>query len=366
MNIQHIRVWDFSPLFRDGPYEMSFVSQTNAFGRILQFETQDGFIGVGEVVFHPILTADQRATLIEEETNYLSNLIDQPIESVIELAQRLRAMGKQWYGVSFALETAAFDILARRQRLPLSRLWSAAPADSINSYFSISERTTDQIQARLSVAGKNRSILQLKTAVGSLDDDIAQIKSLLAGMSSQQTVLVDANGGWDTTQAHEVISHFDDPRIVWEDPCESYEDNLSISKAVPYPIMFDMCVRSVDVVKRAVNEPTVAAICIKPAAQGSLLVAREIRDLCAMSAKQMRIDGPWCGDIASAAILHLALGAPSDLVIAGCDLREPLDIDIGLQGVIEQAHHRIAPPPGHGIGIDLESSKLGPPERLIT
>jgi hypothetical protein len=49
---------------------------------------------------------------------------------------------------------------------------------------------------------------------------------------------------------------------------------------------------------------------------------------------KMRIDGPWCGDIATAAILHLALGAPPDLLIAGCDLREPLVRERDLKGVV--------------------------------
>ena len=87
MNIQKITVWEFSPAFRDGPYEMSFVTQTNTFGRILQFETKDGFTGIGEIVFYPTLTAAQRDDLIEEETAYLPRLIGQPAESILDLVE---------------------------------------------------------------------------------------------------------------------------------------------------------------------------------------------------------------------------------------------------------------------------------------
>ena len=365
MNITQIRVWDFAPLFRDGPYKMSFVTQINMFGRILQIETEDGFAGLGEIVFYPTLAADQREILIEKEATYLQGLIGQPIKSILDLAEQLRKNGKEWHGVTFGLETAAFDILARRRQIPLSKLWSESQANSINNYFSISERTVKKVRARLKLAGKERRILQLKTGVGSVDNDISLINGILKDMSSHQTVLVDANGGWSMEQALQIIGRFNDSRIVWEDPCESYEDNLAISGMISNPVMFDMCARSPDVVKLAVTEPTVASICIKPASLGSLRIAQQIRDLCADSRKKMRIDGPFCGDIASAAILHMAVGAPSELMIAGCDLREPLAIEVDLGGVVELPECRIAPPPGHGLGIDLNSVKLGQPARTI-
>ena len=65
----------------------------------------------------------------------------------------------------------------------------------------------------------------------------------------------------------------------------------------------------------------------------------------------MRIDGPWCGHIATAANLHLACGAPANLLIAGCDLRQPLMLDEGWGGTRHFPGHRIAPldEPGHGV-----------------
>ena len=59
MNITQIRVWGFAPMFRDDPYKKPFVTQTNMFGRILQIETDDGFAGLGKIVFYPTLTAEQ-------------------------------------------------------------------------------------------------------------------------------------------------------------------------------------------------------------------------------------------------------------------------------------------------------------------
>jgi len=80
---------------------------------------------------------------------------------------------------------------------------------------------------------------------------------------------------------------------------------------------------------------------------------------------RVRIDGPWCGDIASAAILHLAVGVPEDLLISGCDLREPVAMPFNLNGVRHAEGNKIAPPAGYGLGITLPDKLLGPPARSI-
>ncbi len=105
-------------------------------------------------------------------------------------------------------------------------------------------------------------------------------------------------------------------------------------------------------------------MCIKPALVGGLGITRQIRDLYAEARIKMRIDGPWCGDIASAAIVNLVMGAPPDLLIAGCDLREPLSRDPDLDGLFHAAENRISS--SHPYGFDAAEVRrlLGPAERV--
>ena len=148
---------------------------------------------------------------------------------------------------------------------------------------------------------------------------------------------------------------------MWEEPCNSYDENAEVAQKVIQPIMLDQCIANPALAKKAVIDGLVAAVCIKPAFLGGLMAAREIRDLCADNQTKMRIDGPWCGDIATAAILHLAIGAPSNLLIAGCDLREPLVLKPCLQGVTAVGTTRIAPPTGLGLGVEANDDRLGEP-----
>ena len=95
------------------------------------------------------------------------------------------------------------------------------------------------------------------------------------------------------------------------------------------------------------------------------MVSREIRDSCVNAGIKVRVDGPWCVDIATASILQLAVGVPSELLIAGCDLREPLVIKHSLDGVVRGDNGQIAPLPGSGLGIAAPAAKLGQADRVF-
>jgi len=365
MKIASIKVWDFSPVYRDGPYAMSHVTSDVAHGRQIMVKMADGLAGFGEMVFAPSIPPDQLAERIADEPTVLDLLIGSDVSDLGAVAATLAARGKSWRGMAFGLETAMLDYQTRVAGLPLSDVLGGTQADSVNDYFSISERTTEKIEDRLRIAGADRAVIQLKLGVGTRADDAAHVRAALTAMSANQTLLADANGGWTIEEALAMAAQFDDPRITWEEPCKTYADNVTVAQHVSAPVMVDQCVGDAAVAEQAIQDQSVQSLCIKPAFLGGLTPARRIRDLAAAAGMKMRIDGPFCGDIASAAILHVALGAPPDLLIAGCDLREPLVIELDLHGVVAKPGARIAPPIGIGLGMDITESSLGSPARVF-
>jgi L-alanine-DL-glutamate epimerase-like enolase superfamily enzyme len=364
MKITKIEVWDFSPTFRDGPYVMSHVTQHAAYGRIVQVSTANN-TGIGEIVFAPSLPAEQRQSLVSQEPDFLGALIGQEILALDNLAHQLRRNGKTGCGVAFGLETALLDLTARQQNQSLTDLLGGRLIDAVDDYFSISERSTQEIQARVKAAGVKRKVIQLKLGIGDLEDDFNQITTTLGAMRERQLLLADANGGWSVDKARDIINQFDDRRLVWEEPCTSYAENAELAQKVTQPILLDQCVGEINQAKKAITDGFADSVCIKPAFLGGLKPAREIRDLCARKRVKMRIDGPWCGDIATAANLHLAIGAPPELLIAGCDLREPLLIESCLNGVTVVDKARIAPPTGPGLGINISNGKFNKPVLVL-
>ena len=365
MNIVSIKIWDFAPVYRDGPYAMSHVTSDVAHGRQIRIEMADGLVGFGEMVFAPSVPPDLLAERIADEPVVLGSLIGTNIGDLSEVAANLAARGKSWRGMAFGLETAMLDYQARVAGQSLSDLLGGVRADSVNDYFSISERTTEKIENRLRIAGAARAIIQLKLGVGTRADDVVHVHAALASMSARQTLLADANGGWTVDEALAMAAQFDDPRITWEEPCKTYADNAMVAQKISAPVMVDQCVGDAAVAEQAIQDRVADSLCIKPAFLGGLRPAQRIRDLAAAAGMSMRIDGPFCGDIASAAILHLALGAPPELMSAGCDLREPLVIQPNLHGVVAKPGAKIAPPTGRGLGIDISETSLGPPAQVF-
>ena len=184
-------------------------------------------------------------------------------------------------------------------------------------------------------------------------------------MTAGQVRQADANGGWTVDQACRIMAHFDDHRLIWEEPCAMYEDNVRVAEQTQKKVMVDQCIGDLGMALRAIDENVAHSICIKSVHLGGLTTARQVRDAAIASKTPMRIDGPWCGDIASAAILHLAVGTPEGLLIAGCDLREPLTLPLDLKGVRHISSGEIAPPHGEGIGITLGDEEFGTPEKTI-
>lgn len=352
MHIIKVEVGEFRAPFRDGPYAMSHVTQHAVHGRLICVHTDNGHCGLGEIPLSPYVLDEERRYRESQESEYLGGLVGQPVESLVDVAKHMSESAGLWGGLAcFALETAFLDLQAQRRNHSLADQLGGRRCDSVDDYFSISERSVQRVVDRLNLAGPDRSVIQLKLGVDSLGDDIEQIGACLNAMHSGQLLLADANGGWSVDESLEVMARFDDPRIYWEEPCNEYNRNVEVAAKSGKPVMVDQCVAKPDVALRAIDENVVDAICIKPPFLGGLLVAKNIRDACASAGIKMRIDGPWCGDIATAAMLHLAVGAPPELLIAGCDLREPLLIDNNLSGAIHSEDGRVSPPSGFGIGI---------------
>ncbi len=362
MKIKEIKVWDSFACFRRGPYVNSKVSRRAVRGRILEFHTTDGWFGLGEVVFPLSLALDQARYMIAEEQYYLPALIGKDLDSLMLAAEKYRGWGRPWSSIAFAIETAWYDLSGRVKGVPLCNLLGGSVRYGVENYLSVSEPTIKGIRDRFKAGGLSHKVIQLKLGIGSLGNDVEQVALVLDRLTNTQILLADANGKWSVSQACEVISKFDDPRVIWEEPCSAYEENTEVAGLTGKAVMVDQCVGETALAKRATDDGVVSSLTVKPAYLGGLSVARDVRNYCVSSGMKMRIDGPWCGDIAAAAILHLAVGVPPELLIASCDLREPLDRRVDLRGVIQLGDNLISPARGPGLGIEPLDTVMGDPE----
>ena len=354
--------------FRRGVYANSKVSREAAYGRVWEFTMTDGWRGYGEVVFPLSWPLDQYQKAVQEEQRSLPSLAGKESDHLMVAARRHRCRGKIGRVHAFALETAWYDLSGKKDGMPICQLLGGSKVLGVEDYLSISEPTIQDFRNRLEQEDIGRKVVQLKLGMNSRNDDAGQVALALEKLPDIKTLLADVNGKWSVGEACEVISQFDDARLIWEEPCSRYEANMEVVRLSSKRVMVDQCVGEVSLAMQAVDDGLVSALTIKPAYLGGLNTAREVRDYCAAFGFGMRIDGPWCGDIAAAAILHLAVGAPPEFLIASCDLREPLECEVNLGGVIRFDNGQISPPSGPGLGLGNEplERKMGDPEAVYS
>ena len=346
MKIQRLDYEDHVFQFRDGDYVMSHVTQTELPIRVLRLETSDGCVGWGEIVRKPTLSLD----VAVREAPLLKALVGTSVAELLARARQHRLEDDSLRGLSFGLETAYYDWIGRKTGLPLYALLGGKSAEQVPEYYSVGGGDASQMAPTLKARTLGWATVQMKLGVDGYEPDKRRVSDALASLSRHQILLADFNGALTVEQALRAIDDFDDPRLVWEEPCNTVAENTDVARRCGQPVMFDQCLIDLQTISAVVAEGVAHSICLKPALLGSLEVARAARDLCVADAMRMRIDGPWCGHIATAVCLHLAIGVPPELVVAGCDLRQPLILNDDWGGTQHLGDHHIAPTdePGHG------------------
>lgn len=333
--------------FIDGEYVMSHVTQKQLDVRVLRLESEDGAVGWGEIARKSMLNPTEIGAC---EVPLLKGLVGNELARLPGFVRHLAMGDPALWGLAFGLETAYLDLVARRAGLPLYALLGGKLVDEVREYYSLSCIDPSEVAARLTVEAKGFDVVQAKLGTGDRQADGERIQAALATLDDNQTLLADFNGALSVDCAGGVLAEFDDPRIVWEEPCNSIAENTKLAQGSKRPIMFDQCLRSLDDIARVVSSGVAHSVCLKPPFLGGLGVARAARDLCIAARMPMRVDGPWCAHIATSACLHLAVGVPVDLLVAGCDLRQPLLLNEDWGGTEHLPNHRIAPSSSGGHG----------------
>ncbi len=343
-----ITVADFTPRFRGEGYVMSYVTQRVLHSRVLRMDAGDGRVGYGEIISDPGLNLGEIRRLEDVALSEMSSVTLLDLSAWIK---QLRSRGNCLAGLGFALETAYLDLLSRRNEIPLCALLGGRLCSDVVDYLSISCAEPAEMANRIHSDGGDREVIQIKLDGKDMASDIERIDATMSALLTSQTILIDFNGALSAKTAKAIISQYSDERILWEEPCKRYAENRALVDSTGARLLFDQCIKTLKDFALACTDGAMAGVCIKPMSLGGLGMARAARDMCVDSGIAVRIDGLWCGAVSTASILHLAVGMPPELLIAGCDLREPLVLEDDWGGVETRPGGRIAPTdnPGHGV-----------------
>ncbi len=355
----------------EAPYLWSYGALAGFSKTIVEVETSDGIVGLGEgpspanvatieKVFAPRLIGREPIDITALEELCLPSW--RGIYTDVDFAS-IRAFG--------AIEMALWDIRGKLWNQPLHALLGGAHRREVTftDYFSFREardgkggETTPEAVLDYVLAQRERfgtTMFEGKLSTADPEPAIRTVELLRETLGAAAVLRIDSNKAYSVTEARRIARRLEPLDIrAWEDPVATFEDMAKLREHTTIPFS----VHTPDL-RRAVALGVPDAFCTDVNVHGG--IGRALRFIAAC--EQMGVDF-WCysGDsgIASAVYLHLAA--------AHAHIREPSQslfhmqpLDVIAEGPFRPRNNVLPVPTGPGIGVTLDRDKLAFCHRLF-
>lgn len=332
---------------------------------IVRVETDTGLAGHGEVCplgpfYLPAYAEGVRAGLRELGPHLLG--LDP--RQLGKLNRTMDAALKGHPYVKSGIDIACWDLLGQAAGLPVCDLLGGRYGKDVHLYRAISQDTPNAMAERVAgyrADGYRR--FQLKVG-GDPDVDIARIHAVAARLESGDRLIADANTGWTQHEAMRVVKGVRDIDVYIEQPCLTYEECLSVRRHTDHPFVLDENIDGLDVLLRARADQAMDVVNLKISKLGGLTRTAQARDLCVSMGIAMTIEDSWGGDIATAAIAHLAHSTPTELLFTTTDFNSYVTVSTA-EGAPQRVNGRMAASTAPGLGIRPKMDVLGRPVVVI-
>lgn len=323
-----------------------------------------GHIGIGEASCTLLWSGEDHHTAARCIAEVLGPaLIGEDPRDISHLSQRMDALLKANSFTKSAIEMALWDILGKSAELPLYRLFGGARQTAVPIKFSISGCLPEKA-AEIGVWAVEQGFRTLKVKVGIADDqDIARVAAVRGAVGPGVRLGVDANGGWTTQQAIEIIRKLELFDIYFaEQPVRAgnIQEMAAVRTAVSIPIIADESLFHLTDSIGLVSASAVDVFSIYVGKGGGLGGARKMAAVAEAAGICCTVGSNLELGIGSAAMTHLA--AATDAVDAErfpCDiigpfyyeaelLRRPLNLTSGCART----------PDGPGLGVELNEDAV--------
>jgi L-alanine-DL-glutamate epimerase-like enolase superfamily enzyme len=362
MKITRILAYRVELPLHEGSYKWSGGKSVTVFdSTIVRVETDAGPVGHGEVCplgpfYLPAYANGVRAGLRELGPF----LLGEDPRQLEKLNRRMDAALKGHPYVKSGIDIACWDILGQAAGMPVCELLGGRYGENVPLYRAISQESPEQMAAKVAVyraEGYHR--FQLKVG-GDPDVDIARIRAVAAKLQAGDRLVADANTGWVQHEAVRVAKAVRDVDVYIEQPCLTYEECLAVRRQCPHPFVLDENIDGLDVLLRARADLAMDVVNLKISKLGGLTRIRQARDLCVSMGLGMTLEDSWGGDIATAAIAHLAQSTPPELLFTTTDFNSYVTVSTA-DGAPKRMNGRMAASKEPGLGIHPRMEVLGKP-----
>ncbi len=362
MKIERLAAYRVELPLIEGSYKWSGGKSVSVFdSTIVAIETECGLVGYGEVCpLGPFYLAAYALGVRAGLRELAPHLLGFDPRELTKLNQRMDTALKGHPYVKSGIDMACWDILGRATGLPVCTLLGGRFGDSVRLYRAISQQSPDEMAANVRLyREQGYTRFQLKVG-GDPDTDIERIRATREILPSSDRLVADANTGWLQHEAMRVARAIGDLDVYIEQPCQSYDECLSVRRHTDLPLILDENIDSIDMLLRAKVDQAMDVVNLKISKLGGLTKTRQARDLCVSMGIAMTIEDSWGGDITTAAIAHLAHSTPEEFRFSSTDFNSYVSVS-NADGAPQRERGCMSASREPGLGVVPRMDVLGKP-----
>ncbi|MEM7093023.1 MAG: mandelate racemase/muconate lactonizing enzyme family protein [Actinomycetota bacterium] len=352
MQITAVSAYAVDLRLAEGSYSWNTQSFPSFDSTVVVVETDVGLTGYGEICplgpgYMPSFAEGARAAMPILAEALLGA---DPTKPHVVAALMATALKGHPYAKS-ALDLAIWDLAGKAAGVPVSTLLGGAYRDRVRLFRVISrDEPTVMVERLLEARGRGFKQYQMKVGTG-VAEDLARIHAVTAALVDGEVLAADANTAWSRHEAMEIAAAVGDLSLAIEQPCLRYDECLALRPHLRRPLILDEVMDSRDAIRQGAADGAMDIINLKISRFGGLTGAAKTRDLCLDLGITMTIEDTWGGEIATAAIAHLAAATPEHAHFQSSAFHDYHTNPIASGGPIV-ADGQMSVPAGPGLGVE--------------
>jgi L-alanine-DL-glutamate epimerase-like enolase superfamily enzyme len=347
--------------YAHGEYVMSGGrAAASQIGTLVRLRTGEGIDGWGEITPLGSTYLPTFAEGVRTAVRFLApHLLGLDPTNISGLRRTMDAvlLGHQY--AKSAVDIACWDLRGRAAGLPVAALLGGVLHQDFPLYEAVPLGSPESMAAfveRRRAAGINR--FQLKVGNDPRDDAV-RTRAVVQTADDDTIVVADANGGWSLLDARVAMNSMDDLPVFIEQPCRTTEDSMLAARGSRLPLVLDESVVTLSDLYQA-KRSGASSVNIKISRVGGLTGAALMRDVMQELNLMVSVEDTWGGDLITAAVSHLAASTRPESLLMTSFMNDWTDGHIaGYQP--RSVNGRGSAPAAPGLGIEVDTSLLGPP-----
>jgi L-alanine-DL-glutamate epimerase-like enolase superfamily enzyme len=309
MKIARIQTTPLALAYRE-PYHWAGRVDHAAAVVLIEIETDDGLVGVGESVAG--FPAEGTVAALQGVTPLF---IGEPVFDVERLVTKARHLGSfnhtPWYAnfVLAGLEMALWDILGKAAGWPVHRLLGGAVREEVDYFGFVQGDTADELaESARELAAAGHDVIYMKVGRGEAADlrNTAAVREAIG----RRRLRVDPNCAWSVAEAIHMIGKLREFELEWvEQPTTllSIAAMRQVKEAVAIPIAADQAVYTPADVYEVCRQRAADVIVLSPHEAGGLLAFSKAAAIAEAAGLPVCLHGQGVSGITDAAQHHLGL-----------------------------------------------------------